>query len=198
MDKVSVYIDFKSPYSYVAIQPLIEFSKSENIELEWLPYTLRLQRTGPSGQAEVMYPLHKIRYMYMDVRRFANAQGLTIKGPERIFDGTIGAIGMLFAQKHAYFEAYRDIVFERFFKRDLNLDSAEDIAGVIQTLGEEPTGFTAFLEGEGRSLHSAIQAQAEKLGVFGVPTMVYRGELFWGGDRLEFLRARVRELKLGS
>jgi 2-hydroxychromene-2-carboxylate isomerase len=197
MDKVSVYIDFKSPYSYVAIQPLIEFSKSENIELEWLPYTLLLQRPGPDGHAEVMYPLHKIRYMYMDVRRFANAQGLTIKGPERIFDGTISAIGMLFAQKNAFFEAYRDIVFERFFKRDLNLDSAEEIAGVIQTLGGEVTSFAAFLEGEGRLQHSALQAEAQKLGVFGVPSMVYQGELFWGGDRLESLRARVREGKLG-
>ncbi len=195
MDKVSVYIDFKSPYSYVAVQPLIALSHSENIGLEWFPYALQLNRVGPSGEHEVMYPIHKIRYMYMDVRRFAIAQGLIIKGPEKIFDGTFSAIGMLYAQKHSVFETYRDIVFERFFKRDLNIDSAEEIAAVIQSAGADARGFLEFLAGEGRLQQAAIQAKAEQLGVFGVPSMLYQGELFWGGDRLEVLRERIRASK---
>jgi 2-hydroxychromene-2-carboxylate isomerase len=32
---------------------------------------------------------------------------------------------------------------------------------------------------------------ADRLGVFGAPTFVYRGELFWGGDRLEMLEATI-------
>jgi 2-hydroxychromene-2-carboxylate isomerase len=193
MEIVSVYIDFKSPYSYVAVKPLVELSCSEKVALEWLPFALQLKRPGANGEAEVMYPLHKIRYMYTDVRRFANAQGLTIKGPERIFDGTISGIGMLFAQRHGFFEAYRDTVFERFFKRDLNIDSNEEISSLIRSLGGDSLNFAEFLAGKGPSLHSAIQARATELGVFGVPTMVYRGDLFWGGDRLEFLRARIRQ-----
>jgi 2-hydroxychromene-2-carboxylate isomerase len=192
MEQVQVFIDFKSPYSFVAVKPLVEFARSEQVELEWLPYALNLNRPGPGGQPEVIYPIHKIRYMYQDVRRYANQQGLIIKGPERIFNGTIGGIGMLFAQKHGVLEAYRDTVFERFFKRDLNIDSALEIASVIQGLGLSEEAFLGFMEGEGRTQHAAIQAQAEKLGVFGVPTMVYQGELFWGGDRLEFLRERIR------
>jgi 2-hydroxychromene-2-carboxylate isomerase len=198
MEKVRIFIDFKSPYSYVAIKPLEELSQSEQVELEWLPYSLKLNRPGPGGQSEVMYPMHKIRYMYQDVRRFANQQGLVIKGPERIFDGTVGGIGMLFAQKHAIFEPYRDTVFERFFKRDLNIDSAQEIASLIQSLGAKVEAFPGFLEGEGRLQHAAIQAQAATLGVFGVPTMVYQDELFWGGDRLEFLRERIRSARARS
>jgi 2-hydroxychromene-2-carboxylate isomerase len=192
MDKVSVFIDFKSPYSYVAVQPLNYLAQTEQVELEWLPYALQLNRPSAGNQSEVIYPIHKIRYMYMDVRRYANQQGLTIKGPERIFDGTIAGIGMLFAQKHAFFDAYRDTVFERFFKRDLDLDSVQEIAAAVQTIGANYALFLEFLEGEGRAQHAAIQARAKELGVFGVPTMVYQGELFWGGDRLEFLRERIR------
>ena len=193
MDTVIVYIDFKSPYSYVAVRPLIEFAQSESVELDWKPFTLQLERSNAGGESRVMYSMQKIRYLYMDVRRFANPQGLTIKGPQRIFDATISSIGMLYAQRHAVFEAYRDVVFERFFKRELNLDSAEEIAAVISSVGAQAGGFAAFLEDEGRQQHAELQAEADRAGVFGVPTMVYRGELFWGADRIELLRQRVRE-----
>ncbi len=193
MDSVKVYIDFKSPYSYVAVRPLIEFAQSESVELDWKPFTLKLERSNAGGESRVMYSMQKIRYLYMDVRRFANPQGLTIKGPQRIFDATISSIGMLYAQRHAVFEAYRDAVFERFFKRELDLDSAEEIAAVISSVGAQAGGFAAFLQGEGRQQHAELMAEAERAGVFGVPSMVYRGELFWGADRIELLRQRARE-----
>jgi 2-hydroxychromene-2-carboxylate isomerase len=34
--------------------------------------------------------------------------------------------------------------------------------------------------------------EAEALGVFGVPTMVFNGELFWGGDRIDLLTERIQ------
>ena len=33
--------------------------------------------------------------------------------------------------------------------------------------------------------------EAEALGVFGVPTMVFNGELFWGGNRIDMLIERI-------
>jgi len=47
----------------------------------------------------------KVRYSYMDARRYANAQGLTIKGPRRIYDAFYASAGMLFAQRHGFFAA---------------------------------------------------------------------------------------------
>jgi 2-hydroxychromene-2-carboxylate isomerase len=35
--------------------------------------------------------------------------------------------------------------------------------------------------------------EAEALGVFGVPTMVFNGELFWGGDRIDMLIERIKQ-----
>jgi hypothetical protein len=41
----------------------------------------------------------------MDARRFANRRGLTVRGPQKIFDSSIAAIGMLYAQCHAAFRS---------------------------------------------------------------------------------------------
>ncbi len=54
----------------------------------------------------------------------------------------------------------------------------EDAAGVIET---------------GKSIYIANTQEALERQVFGAPTYVYSGELFWGQDRLEFLeRALAR------
>lgn len=51
----------------------------------------------------------------------------------------------------------------------------------------------AYLQEAGpRELDQAL-ARAERRGVFGAPTFVYRDELFWGGDRLDLLSARLQE-----
>ena len=41
--------------------------------------------------------------------------------------------------------------------------------------------------------HDRIIEEAEALGVFGVPTMVFNGELFWGGDRIDMLIERIEK-----
>ena len=51
--------------------------------------------------------------------------------------------------------------------------------------------FEAYVRGPARAEHDRIIEEAEALGVFGVPTMVFNGELFWGGDRIDLLIERI-------
>jgi DSBA-like thioredoxin domain len=53
--------------------------------------------------------------------------------------------------------------------------------------------FHGLLAGEGGSQHDRLRNEAEASGVFGVPTFVFEGELFWGGDRIGLLRERLDE-----
>jgi 2-hydroxychromene-2-carboxylate isomerase len=51
----------------------------------------------------------------------------------------------------------------------------------------------ASLLPETKALYDQYTQEAIEIGVFGAPIYVYRGELFWGQDRLEFLdRALAR------
>ena len=59
-------------------------------------------------------------------------------------------------------------------------------------VGADAGGFAAYLAGEGRWLHDQMRLETEKLGVFGVPSFVLNGEIFWGYDRMEVLRERLR------
>jgi len=54
-------------------------------------------------------------------------------------------------------------------------------------------GDAAFDAGEGGAEHDRLRGEAEAAGIFGVPTFVLDGELFWGGDRIGLLRERLDE-----
>ena len=189
---VRIYTDYKSPYALVANKPLFELEEKYGVELEWLPYTLRITEFMGSVEARTPHFWRKVRYLYMDARRFANAQGLIMKGPQRIYDAFYASVGMVFAQRHGLFRAYHDTLFQRFWSHDLDIDELSEISGVIASVGGSAADFEAYVDGPARPEHDRIMDEAEALGVFGVPTMVFNGELFWGGDRINLLIERIK------
>ena len=189
--EITVYTDYKSPYAYLAVEPAYRLEQDFDISLSWLPYTLDIPLFLGSVEDRDENQWRKVRYAYMDARRLANKRGLTVRGPKKIYDSSIAGIGMLFAQREGVFRAYNDRIFERFWKRELAIEDVDAIAGVLIEAGADTAGFPAFLAGEGRRAHDRIYAEAQELGVFGVPTFVLDGELFWGADRLYLLKERL-------
>src|SRR4029079_7119513 len=131
---VRVYTDYKSPYAFVANKRLFELEEKHGVELEWLAYTLRIPGfMGTVGERPPHFS-RRVRYAYMDARRYANAQGLTMKGPRRIYNAFLASAGMLFAQRHGLLRPYHDTVFRRFWNHDLEIDELSDISGVIASV----------------------------------------------------------------
>jgi 2-hydroxychromene-2-carboxylate isomerase len=194
--KVTFWIDYVSPYAFVAKAGAYELEKDYDVEINWRPYTLDIASFQQSVAARDAHHWRRVRYAYMDARRFANKQGLTLKGPAKIYYARPLNAGMLYAQRHDVFRAYNDLVFDRFWKRELDPESVAAVEVVFGELGA-PAGFSAFLADEGGAEHDRLRAEAEASGVFGVPTFVFDGELFWGGDRIGLLRERLDEKGIG-
>ena len=190
--RVRVYTDYKSPFAYIANKRLFEIEQELGVELEWLPYTLRIPEFMGTVEERTPHFWRKVRYSYMDARRLANAQGLTIKGPRRIYSGFYASAGMLFAQRHDFFRPYHDTVFKKFWNHELDIDELPEMSAIIASLGGSPADFEAYVQNDARAAHDHIIDEAETLGVFGVPTMVFNGELFWGTDRIDMLLERIR------
>lgn len=191
--KITLYVDYKSPYAFVAKNLAYQLEQEHPVELDWLPYTLHIEDYLDTVEQRSAHNWRKVRYGYMDARRLANRQGLTLKGPQRIFSAYYASVGMLYAKQNGFFRAYNDAVFESFWKRELDVDSLDAMCTMVALLGGDPAGYRAYAEGEGRAEHDAIRNHAEEIGVFGVPTFVLDGELFFGGDRIPLLIERIEE-----
>jgi 2-hydroxychromene-2-carboxylate isomerase len=190
---ITLYSDYKSPYAYIAKAGAYRLEEDFDVEVDWLPYTLDIPSYLGGVEDRDPHQWRRVRYSYMDARRFANQQGLTLYGTKKIFDTRLAGIGMLFAKKQGVFRAYNDITFDRFWKRELEIEAFDAVQDVLDEAGADTTGFRAWTEGEGGALHDRLRTEAEGLGVFGVPMFVIDGELFWGGDRLPLIRERLAE-----
>jgi 2-hydroxychromene-2-carboxylate isomerase len=113
-----------------------------------------------------------------------------IRGTQKIWDTSLAAAGMLYAQRagDTEFRRYHDMVFERFWRRELDIEDVAVVAAVLTEAGAAGDGFAAWAEA-GRRQVAEISRAAEEIGVFGVPSFVVDGELFWGREHLPDIRA---------
>ncbi|HKV54025.1 MAG TPA: DsbA family protein [Candidatus Binataceae bacterium] len=187
-----LYIDYKSPYAYLAKDPAYDLEREFGVEFTWLPYVLNIPDFLGTVEGRNPHQWRRVRYSYMDARRLANRRGLTVKGPQKIFDSSLVAIAMLYTQRRGSFRRFNDLAFERFWKRELDIEDRQAVAAVIGESGAPVDAFADFADGEGRRELERVCREAEdELGVFGVPSFVIDGELYWGGDRLWMVRERL-------
>jgi 2-hydroxychromene-2-carboxylate isomerase len=187
---IKLYFDYKSPYAFLAMQPAFDLPERFDVEVRWIPYLLRIKGKGERS----LYSEWKARYSYMDARRWANRRGgFPIKGPLKVYDSTASLIGALYAQKHGFFRAYTEAVYERFFRRELEIDRIDAVAALVGELGHSGADYLAWAEAEGRDAFEGCIEEGHADHVFGVPIFFYEGEVFWGHDRIPLLEERLEE-----
>jgi 2-hydroxychromene-2-carboxylate isomerase len=184
-----MYSDYKSPFAYVAFDPAFALEARFAVRVRWIPFQLRIKGKGERS----VYSEHKAKYSYLDARRWANSRGLVIRGPLKVYDTTPALIGGLFADAQGRLHDYSRKVYELFFRRELEADQPEAIAGVIAALGMSADGYRQYLAGAGMRAYEAAQAEAAVDHIFGVPIFVFEGEPFWGHDRIAVLAERLAE-----
>ena len=191
--EVKMYSDFKSPYAFLAFDPAFALEDKYRIRLKWKPFQLRVKGKGERS----VYSEYKVKYSYMDARRWANLRGgLMIRGPLKIFDTTPALIGGLYAEKHGKLRDYGNRIFEGFFKRELAADEVDAVAPVIVSLGLSEQSYRDYLAGDGAADYERAQEDAVADQVFGVPMFYFNGEPFWGYDRMGLLEHRLSDAGL--
>ena len=198
-----VYFDYKSPYAFVSKAPIYQLENDFGLDVEWRPYSLHIpdflgtvdvDKNGKViGGTRNDHQWRRTRYLYMDARRLATDTGqeLIIKGPVRVFESRTAHVGMLYASKEGFFRTYHDLVFDRFWKRELDIDEPEAVAATIKDAGGNGDLFKTYLAGDGMIEHDRTIEEANEIGIFGVPTMVLDGELFWGNEHIVSVRNRL-------
>jgi 2-hydroxychromene-2-carboxylate isomerase len=194
---IKLYYDYKSPFAYLAMHPAYALMESHRVRLNYIPHELNVRSAfGGDLDQRPERDWRKVRYLYLDARRYANARGMIIRGPQKIFDSKLALMSGLWADKHGLFRPYSDRVFERFFKRELDIENAAALAAVMKETGLDADAFIRYAAHDGpRELAEAF-AEGARDGVFGVPTFIVDGEPFWGNDRVEWIVKKLDSMGL--
>jgi 2-hydroxychromene-2-carboxylate isomerase len=191
---LKMYSDYKSPYAWLAFDPVFALEDTYDVQVKWRPFQLRIKG---SGQRSV-YSEYKVKYSYMDARRSANERSdkKMIRGPLKIYDTGPALIGGLFAEKHGRLVEYSRKVYELFFKRELAVDEVEAMEKFMEEFGLSAKEYRAYFDGDGQREYEEAQRESQGDQVFGVPICIFRGEQFWGNDRVPMLARRLEQAGL--
>ena len=201
---LTAYTDLKSPYAYLALGPARALCARHGIAVDWLPYVLDIPSYLGSARLDVVTgrvieserseaQWRKVRYAYMDVRRQANRAGLVIRGTQKIWNTELAAIALLYVRERApeRVDAFLDAIFPPFWRRELDAERGAVLTSKLQEAGVEGEAFEEFAAGVGPKQLEAVMTEAHARGVFGVPSFVWNGELFWGREHLPLLEERI-------
>lgn len=193
---VDAFIDLCSPYSYLALKPARLLAERSGCRFDWWPFITDFRAAyGGEVEARSSRDMAKVRYLYMDCRRLATRQGLTIRATTKLWDATLGSQAMLFAKSRDRLWEFCDPMLTAFWRREFDLESHAEIETALASAGLGVQDWRNWLSTCASAELAAALARAEALGVFGAPSFIYRGELFWGSDRVDLLAATLNPAK---
>jgi 2-hydroxychromene-2-carboxylate isomerase len=182
------WFEFASTYSYAAAMRVERLARARGVALEWRAFLLGpiFQSQGWSDSPFNLYEA-KGRYMWRDLERICAAEGLPFRRPSRFpRSGLLAArVACRFAGE-PWLPAFVREVYAANFGRDEEIGDPAVVAGCLERAGEAPAPLLEAAEGaEAKAALRAQTEQARQLGIFGAPSFLAGGELFWGNDRLE-------------
>lgn len=176
------YFDVISPFAYLHFHALAPLRA--RLELEYVPVLFAglLQHWGQLGPAEIPA---KRRHIYRQCTWAARQRGLPFRVPPAHPFNPLPALRLIVALGAG--EQVVGIVFDFIFGEGRDIADPAELRALAQRLGVADAA--ALIQDPAvkrRLLDNTNAAIAE--GVFGVPTISCRGELFWGDDSLDLLR----------
>lgn len=188
---VDFYFDFGSPAAYLAWTQLPKVCADSGATLNYRPMLLGgvFQATG--NRAPISVPL-KGSYLFDDLQRFATRYGVVFRNNPFFPVNTITlmrAASGLQMRTDPRFEGFVKAMFEAMWVNAKNLGDAATLAGVLTAAGlnsDELLALAAEPAVKDR-LRTDTEAAVAR-GIFGAPTMFVGDTMYWGQDRLDFVR----------
>jgi len=187
--EVRLFFNFRSPYCYLASKTMFEVLNRFPLRLLWRPLGGADGRSAPD-RAKVKMPISR-----QDAGRWAKRMGIPFQPPPVTTNSVPAGCASLLAEREGLLQPYVEQVMHSEWGegRDIGdlqvLLDAGEAAGLARDAVEAAAGDPAHLE-----QLAANWAEAGELGIFGVPTFVVHDQIFWGNDRIDFLREYLEEL----
>ena len=182
------YFDFGSLASYLAHTQLPRISAETGAKPQMYPMLLGgvFQATG---NASPMAVPAKGRYVFIDMKRFADAYGVPlVMNPHFpiITTTLMRAATALQVQGDEAFQRYMDAIYRAIWVEALNMNDPGVVSEVLSRAGFDPAAVLAMANEQATKdkLNSVTMTAVER-GVFGAPTFFIGDHMYWGQDRIE-------------
>ncbi len=183
------WYEFASTYSYPAAMRIEDKAREAGVPIVWRPFLLGPIGHELQGWTDSIFNMVPVkgRYMWRDLERTCAREGLAFNKPAIFPHNTIRVARLaLLGQGEPWIGPFTRAVYEANFVHGQNIDSKEVLSDILERLGLDAAGLIAATQDKRVKDDLRAQVEAAKArGIFGAPSFVVDGELFWGFDRLD-------------
>ena len=196
MKTVEFFFDFGSPASYLAYTQLPRLAAEAGARLVYRPMLLGGVFKATGNASPVSVPA-KGRWMMQDLAQWARRYGVPFAFNPHFPVNTLtlmrGAVGLQLRHP-ALFAPYVDAAFQAMWAQPRDLAQPAEVAALVAPLGLTAEAFTALVsDPEVKAALVAHTEEAVARGVFGAPSCFVGERLFFGQDRLDFVRQALAD-----
>ncbi len=194
--QLEFFFDFGSPTSYLAYTQLPGIAKDCGAQIAWRPMLLGGVFKATGNQSPVSIAA-KGKWMWGDIALWAKRYGVALARNPDFPINTLtlmrGATGMQLREPQR-FAQYVDTIFKAMWAEPRNLGDPAQLAKTLTAAGFDAAAFaTLVADPEVKAKLIATTEQAVQRGVFGAPSIFVGEQLFFGQDRLEFVRDALKQ-----
>ncbi len=177
-----------STYTYLTALRAAALARSRGVWLSWRPFNVRAIMIEMDNIPFAKKPI-KSRYMWRDIQRRAVRHGIPTypEIPPYPVDPELKALRVAtVAAEEGWCAAFAEASHRAWFVDGRAPGTDTVTEDVVASLGRDPEAVLRRAGSE--DIAAMIDAETEaarQLGVFGSPTFIVDGEMFWGDDRLE-------------
>lgn len=185
---IEIWFDFASNYSYLSLMRVEAEATRHGVPVIWKPFLLGaiFQSFGWNTSPFVLQKI-KGEYVWKDMARQCRKYGLPWTRPSRFPRSALLPLRVaLLGAETPWIGAFCRRIATLNFAEDRDIESPECVAEVLCSLGLPAPSIIESAQRQDNKLALRAQTEAARaLGIFGAPTFVSRGEIFWGDDRLD-------------
>jgi 2-hydroxychromene-2-carboxylate isomerase len=185
---VDFWFEFASTYSYLAVSRVERMAHAAGVLVAWRPFLLG-PIFGAQGWNDSPFNVYPVKgaYMWRDMERLCERYQLPLRRPSKFpRNGLLAARVALAGDEAGWVPTFVRNVYRANFGDDREIADPTVLAAILRDVGADADALLAAAASPAvKDRLRAHTGEAQRLGLFGAPSFVVRGELFWGNDRLE-------------
>ncbi|MFP1682952.1 2-hydroxychromene-2-carboxylate isomerase [Alloalcanivorax sp. C16-1] len=186
MAELEFWFDFASPYAYLAAETIGPAAAEAGVAVRWKPFLLGpiFQEQGWRDSPFNLFPA-KGRYLWRDLQRETRRLGVPWQRPARFpFNSALATKTATWIEPEARLPAYCQALFRAGFAERRDPAAPTVVSACLRAAGLDDGPLERALAEEGGQRLRADVNLARERGIFGAPSFVVNGELYWGNERL--------------
>ena len=195
---IDYYLAPQSPWTYFGHARLVQIAKQAGATVRIMPVDLGGQIFPATGGLPVgQRPPQRQAYRLVELQRFSHFLQMPLNLKPKFFPvaGDDAARLIIAVDQHDGVDTAMKLcgaVLAAVWMQDRDVADASVLQAILQEQGIAADRWQAALAPAAQDAYMAYTRKAMDAGVFGAPSYVVEGEIFWGQDRLDFLQRRLQ------